>query len=225
MKNDNKTEYWYLRLNYKLFAEKEIMEIKALPASLNGMFFPSFVVHLFLELCCFSIKTNGFIKLDFPAASLNDLSIFVCKLLFSTEYLDSISIALKILISKGLIELVNKDDSDLTNGLFIPAVVDNTGSTTLGSEARRLRRINAKRAGEKTLEENEQLKFDCISGEQKSNITLSESEIQDLFHNLPEYHINHFLENAKKKKEELIRNNEFNYSNDYEFIKSLQVQR
>ena len=58
------TRNWYFRVHEKFFSDKEIRKIELLPQSRYGIHFPSFVIHLYMKMLCYSVSENGFIILE-----------------------------------------------------------------------------------------------------------------------------------------------------------------
>lgn len=140
-------EYWYMRLHNKIFYDKGIIEIECLSEGKYDAFFPSFIIHLYFKMMCYSIESNGLIYFDYTFEENEDIAYSIATRLFSPTKVADVRRALMILQDKGLVEV--EKDVEIKQGrigskLFIPLVVDNTGKTTLGSEEKRKRRIAAK---------------------------------------------------------------------------------
>lgn len=138
---------WYIRLRANFFTDREIIYIESLYEEKYGRHFPSFVIHLYLKMLCYSIEDNGHIVFEHREGENNDLAGQIARRFFSIEEKDCTVRALSILESLGLIET---EDDEKVFRIFIPAVVNNTGSHRLSSEKRRQRRILAK-SGKRNL--------------------------------------------------------------------------
>lgn len=131
---------WYIRMTAKFFSDKEIVEIKSLPETKYGPNFSDFVICLYLEMLCSSIPDNGLILFGNMFLDNDNISYIVARKYGRTEKVGLVQTALIIMQNLKLIELGEIDEGKT---VFIPAVVNNTGSSKLTSEQRRKRRIAA----------------------------------------------------------------------------------
>ena len=134
---------WYLRLTAKFFYDREIIEIENIAPEIKGEFFPSFVIHLYMKMLCYSVDRNGLIKIKNEYKADNNVSVMIANMFGFTSLQPSVKQALGILMNHGLVE-IEEDFENFTTNIFLPEVVDNTGSTRLSSEQRQQRRIAAK---------------------------------------------------------------------------------
>lgn len=134
---------WYLRLTAKFFYDREIIEIESIAPEIKGEFFPSFVIHLYMKMLCYSVDRNGLIKIKNEYKADNNVSVMIANMFGFTSLQPSVKQALGILMNHGLVE-IEEDFENFTTNIFLPEVVDNTGSTRLSSEQRQQRRIAAK---------------------------------------------------------------------------------
>lgn len=80
------TKNWYLRLTEKFFFDKEIIEIENMSQSRNGMFFSSFVIHLYLKMLCYSVAENGLIMIKKDFCDNDNISYMIAKMFgFETQ--------------------------------------------------------------------------------------------------------------------------------------------
>lgn len=217
---------WYLRLTAKFFYDREIIEIENIAPEIKGEFFPSFVIHLYMKMLCYSVDRNGLIKIKNEYKADNNVSVMIANMFGFTSLQPSVKQALGILMNHGLVE-IEEDFENFTTNIFLPEVVDNTGSTRLSSEQRQQRRIAAKqnkvlKLENKAIEKEEKNKeIKKYSYSHRRNVFLAKSEYKELssYRNfkivLNEYSIRKeilAIENDQYKSEDI---------NDYEELKKI----
>ncbi|WP_411328677.1 phage replisome organizer N-terminal domain-containing protein [Anaerofustis stercorihominis] len=131
---------WYIRMTAKFFSDKEIIEIKSLPETKYGPNFSDFVICLYLEMLCSSIPDNGLLLFGNMFLDNDNISYAVARKYGRHEKVGSVQAALLIMQRLKLIEFGEIEEGKT---IFIPAVINNTGSSKLTSEQRRQRRIAA----------------------------------------------------------------------------------
>lgn len=132
---------WYIRMTAKFFSDKEIIEIKSLPETKYGPNFSDFVICLYLEMLCSSIPDNGLLLFGNMFLDNDNISYAVARKYNRTEKVGLVQTALVIMQKLELVEFGEIEEGKY---IFIPAVINNTGSSKLTSEQRRQRRIAAK---------------------------------------------------------------------------------
>lgn len=132
---------WYIRMTAKFFSDKEIIEIKSLPETKYGPNFSDFVICLYLEMLCSSIPDNGLLLFGNMFLDNDNISYAVARKYGRHEKVGSVQAALLIMQRLKLIEFGEIEEGKT---IFIPAVINNTGSSKLTSEQRRQRRIAAR---------------------------------------------------------------------------------
>ena len=151
------TRNWYFRVHEKFFSDKEIRKIELLPQSRYGIHFPSFVIHLYMKMLCYSVSENGFIILEKKDCDSDNISYPIAKAFMDITEQPYVEQALKVLMEKGLIEIV--DDINYTS-IFMEKLPAYIGSVTDSSEKRQQRRLAAKN--------NKQLRLENKNTEDKS---------------------------------------------------------
>lgn len=210
-------EYWYMRLHNKIFYDKGIIEIECLSEGKYDAFFPSFIIHLYFKLMCYSIESNGLIYFDYTFEENEDIAYSIATRLFSPSKVSDVRRALIILQEKGLVEV--EKDVEIKEGrtgskVFIPSVVDNTGKTTLGSEQKRKRRIAARQGDfEQLMLPTEDVKVRKYGRLKNVNLTKDEYEKLKIYSNF-ETVLNNYSFQIVARKED------YNYS-DYEILQNL----
>lgn len=145
----NKNVYWYLRLPYTTLSDPKIQRIERISESKFGEFFPSFIIHIYFKLLCYSTPTDGLIRFDPIYEENEDLAYSVAVTLGFPEKFKKIRQVLIILKEFDLIDVIEMENE---TQIYIPFVTDNTGKTTLSSEERRMRRIKAKNKNKSFLQ-------------------------------------------------------------------------
>ena len=137
------TKNWYLRLTEKFFFDKEVIEIENISQARNGMFFPSFVIHLYLKMLCYSIRENGLIMIQSEYCDNDNVSYMIARMFGFENQQPYVEQALRILLKQKLIEIFEDTNRNTTN-IFMEKLPDYTGSVKLSSIKRQRRRLAAK---------------------------------------------------------------------------------
>lgn len=181
--NENENRNWYIRLTEKFFFDKEIIEIENISQARAGMFFPSFVIHLYFKMLCFSIRDNGLIVIRNSYCDNDNISYMIANMFGFNSCQPYVEQAMKILLSHNLIDIY-EDTEKNTKNIFLREVVNNTGSLKLSSAQRQQRRIAAKEKNMKKnalpeaagqIKKGEKSKFGY-----RQNILLFEEEFEEL---------------------------------------------